>query len=114
VVTLKGSRWNWAIVGGAHLQREHPLGPDAGGHLQELMQAAHQQAGADEQHQRQRHLCDHQQVTEANPAKPRAHGPARVLERVVGIRVGQPPGGREAEPDAGEKRCPLRKDSTRI
>ena len=84
-----------------NLECKNPLGPDSGGNLQEPLHAAHHQAGGNEQHQRHRHLTDHEQIAEANPPKPRAHAAAHVLERIVGIRVGQTPCGGEAEPNTG-------------
>ena len=73
-------------------------------HLAEAREAANHQPGAHEQHQREGDLDDDESVREPDAAEQRAHHGLRVLERVVWIRVGELPGGGEAEGDAGDER----------
>ena len=73
-------------------------------HLIELREAPDHQPGAHKQHQRERDLDDDESVREPDATEQRAHHGLRVLERVVRIRVGKLPGGREAEGDAGDQR----------
>ncbi len=54
-------------------------------------QAAHQQAGADQQHQRERHFRHHQQVADAAVAARRIAAAGTGLERIVRIAAGQLP-----------------------
>ena len=74
-------------------------------HLLEAREAANQQAGADQQHHRQRQLGDHEQAAHVRPAAPEraraGRAAAGVLEVVVQVERG--PG---AAPAPGRTACP--------
>ena len=87
-------------------------GVEAGGHLLQAREAANQQAGADEQHHRQRQLRDHEQLAHVlaaarrAPQRARARGSAAgVLQVVVQIEAARraaPARGRTGRPTATE------------
>jgi hypothetical protein len=86
----------------AHGEEPGGLEPELGG-LQVGERPDHQ-AGADEQHQRGRHLCHHQRIAR----KGTAAGPAAaaLLQRVVEGRARGVNGGHDAEDEAGGDRQP--------
>ena len=95
------------VVGGrrhAEAEGQQAVGAEARVHLEQLGEAAHQEPGAGEQHQRQRHLGDHQAGAH-QPAAPggAARAFAQRLRRAAARRL-QRRG--EAEGEPGERARP--------
>ena len=92
----------------ADAHRDDALGIEAGGDLLQADEASHQQAGADQQHQRDRDFRDHEEAAQPAPAAAEAafalRVPAARLERGVEIDARRAQRRREAEEDAGANR----------
>ena len=78
---------------------EQVLRLEAGIGLARGLQAAQEEAGADEGHQRQRDLAHDQDVADAEAASHAAPGAIAVLERIDHVRLAGLQGGHEAEED---------------
>ena len=89
--------------------RQHLVGAESGIHLLKLPQAADQQAGADEQHDRHRDFGDDQQLARA-AADRRALRAAAFLQRVVEVLLRQVEGRHQAEQHARRHRRDQRED----
>ena len=87
----------------AHAEREHVIGIETGRLVLQLDEAADRQAGADEQHQRERDLAGDQH--RANPPLADAAAAARALFQVaVHVEARELVRRREAEQQARERR----------
>ena len=82
-------------------QRRRP-GIEAGIDPLRLLQAAHEEAGANEQHERERDLHDDQGVAQVEPARP-ARSPGFILECGRDIRIRRLQCGRKPEGDARQQ-----------
>ena len=83
-------------------------GRNPGSTLHSLHQTADRQSRANQQHQRQRHLDNHEHVLRAMPDS--ARSPASLLEGFVQIRLGCFEGRCQTEKNSGEQREASRKE----
>ena len=83
-------------------EREQAVGLETDRHARQAREALEQQAGADEQHQRQRDLGDHERVARSAPRRRRAA--AAALQRVDRRLAGGERRGDQAEDEAGGQR----------
>jgi len=92
----------------ADAHRHDALGIETGGDPLQADEASHQQAGADEEHQRDRDFGHHEEAAHPAPAASEApfalRVPAAGLERGVEIDARRPQRRHKAEQDAGANR----------
>ena len=88
----------------AEIERGDPSGFETGPDALQLQEAAHEEAGADQQHERDGHLADQKQAAEAAGDRPAGGAAVRLLERLAHLGPRGLQGRHEAEQHAGQQR----------
>ena len=83
---------------------QHAVRIEAGVDVLRRLQRAHEQRGADQQHETDRHLCDDQRAAQTLPRPSPAAAARFLLERVHRVGPRRLQRRREAEDDAGHDR----------